>query len=86
MIQRRGEAGASRSVTGLKHAFEQQLLRVRSRIVQQNIAALDIHYAAAIVNPAGVAAALAAFLPGFNAASAASSVDPSLHRERVPED
>jgi hypothetical protein len=24
MIQRRGEAGASRSVTGLKHAFEQQ--------------------------------------------------------------
>ena len=83
MIQRRGEAGASRSVTGLKHAFEQQLQRVRSRIVQQNIAALDIHYAEAIANPAGVAASLAAFLPGFDAAAAALSVDPALHHERV---
>ena len=84
MIQRRGEAGASRSVTGLKHAFEQQLQRVRSRIVQQNIAALDIDYAEAIANPAGIAARLAAFLPGFDAAAAALTVAPALHHERVP--
>jgi hypothetical protein len=83
MIERRGETGATRSVTGLKHAFEQQLQRVRSRLVAKGVDALDVDYADAVAAPAKVAATLASFLPGFDADAAAACVDPALHRERV---
>jgi tetratricopeptide (TPR) repeat protein len=83
MIERRGETGATRSVTGLKHAFEQQLQRVRSRLVSKGVDAVDVDYADAVAEPAKVAAALANFLPGFDANAAAACVDPALHRERA---
>lgn len=83
MIERRGEVGATRSVTGLKHAFEQQLQRVRSRLLAKGIDTIDIDYSTAVSDPTKVVAVLTRFLPGFDGCAAVACVDPALHRERT---
>lgn len=83
MIERRGQRGAMRSATGLKHVFAQQLQRVRAGLVARGIAAMDCDYGSLVRAPEAAAGRLGGFLKGIDVAAAAAAVDAGLYREKV---
>jgi predicted AlkP superfamily phosphohydrolase/phosphomutase/tetratricopeptide (TPR) repeat protein len=85
MLRRLGRAAAKLSDAQLAATYRRQLRQVAAWLARQpNCSVLHVPHAAAVADPGGTAARVAAFLGGdLDVAAMAAMVDPALYRQRA---